>query len=300
VDRILRREFDAIARDRNSGATELALRAVKGLELWIGRHAHPGEQDILAIARALLRAQPSLAPLLRLANDVALAADADAPVKELQRVARDFGDLLRTASRKVARRFSQQLAISRPRVVATYSYSSTVIAALIASRAKLACVICSESRPRCEGRATAEKLTRAGIAVKFFTDAGLMNVVDSARMVVLGADALLGRAFVNKIGSSALLAQAHSLRVPVLVLADSSKFCPEPLAAAALRLRLGEASELWRKPPELVAAENPYFEYVRLSPGVCVMTERGPMTQEQVRTAMKNIQISPQLWTLTD
>jgi len=107
VDRILHREFEAIARDRNSGATELALRAVKGLELWIGRHAHPGEQDILAIDRALLRAQPSLAPLLRLANDVALAADADAPVKKLQRVARDVGDLVRTASRKIGRRLSR-------------------------------------------------------------------------------------------------------------------------------------------------------------------------------------------------
>jgi translation initiation factor 2B subunit (eIF-2B alpha/beta/delta family) len=118
-------------------------------------------------------------------------------------------------------------------------------------------------------------------------------------MVVLGADALLGRAFVNKIGSSALLAQARSMRVPVLVLADASKFCPEPLAAA-LRLRLGEASELWRKPPQLVAAENPYFEYVRLNPGVRVVTERGPMTQEQIRKAMKNIQISPRLRTFTD
>src|SRR5712692_5365155 len=105
---MLRRELDAIARDRNSGATELALRAVKGLELWIGRHAHPGEQDILAIARALLHTQPSLAPLLRLANDVALAADAHVPVKELRRVAKDFGDLLRTASRKIARRSEER------------------------------------------------------------------------------------------------------------------------------------------------------------------------------------------------
>jgi ribose 1,5-bisphosphate isomerase len=300
VDRILRRELHAIARDRNSGATELALRAVKGLELWIGRHAHPREQDVLAIARALLRAQPSLAPLLRLANDVALAADAYVPVKELRRVARDFGDLLRTASRKIAERFSRHLAISRPRVIATYSYSSTVIAALLASRARLDSVMCSESRPRCEGRATAEKLVHAGIAVKFFTDAGLMNAVGSARMVVLGADALLGRAFVNKVGSSALLAQAYAMRVPILVLADSSKFCPEPLAAAALRRRLGEASEVWRNPPELVAVENPYFDCVPLSPGVCVVTERGPMTQEQIRKAMKNIQISPRLRTFPD
>ncbi len=301
MDRLLRREFDVIACDHNSGAAELTLRAVKGLQQWLRRTSQPVEQDILAVARALLRVQPSMAPLLRLANEVTLAADTDVPSAEIRRVARDFGDLLRTANRKIAKRLSRHLAaVTKPRDIATYSYSSTVVAALIAARAKVDLVLCSESRPRCEGRATAEKLARAGIEVMFFTDAALMSAALSARAIVLGADAVLGRAFVNKIGTHALLTQAHSMGIPVLLLADSSKLCPEPVVASALQLRFGEAGELWRNPPNLVLPWNLYFEHVRFIPNLRVITEQRTMTPEQVRMAIKNIRISPRLRTLGD
>src|SRR2546425_777114 len=73
MDRLLRQQLEAIARDRRSGAAQLALRAVTDLQSWLRRHPKPTEQELLDIASALLRAQPSMAPLLRLANELALA-----------------------------------------------------------------------------------------------------------------------------------------------------------------------------------------------------------------------------------
>ncbi len=57
MDRLLRRELDAIARDRRSGAAELALRAVTALQSGLRRHPQPSKQELLDIARALLRVQ---------------------------------------------------------------------------------------------------------------------------------------------------------------------------------------------------------------------------------------------------
>src|SRR5947209_14885478 len=71
MDRLLRQQLEAIARDRRSGAAQLALRAVTDLQSWLRRHPKPTEQELLDIASALLRAQPSMAPLLRLANELA-------------------------------------------------------------------------------------------------------------------------------------------------------------------------------------------------------------------------------------
>ncbi len=50
MDRLLRRELDAIARDRRSGAAELALRAVTALQSWSRRHPQPSKQELLDIA----------------------------------------------------------------------------------------------------------------------------------------------------------------------------------------------------------------------------------------------------------
>lgn len=300
MDRLLRRELAAIAHDHSSGASELTLRAVKAVRLWLRRRIRPTEHDILTVARALFRAQPSMAPFLRLANEVALAADEHDPTAELRRGVKDFAILLRTANRRIAKHFSRRLATAPARVLATYSYSSTVVAALIASRAKLDSVQCSESRPGFEGRRTARKLAGAGIEVLFLTDAALMSAVRAAGAVVLGADAVFSRRFINKAGTRALAAHARRAGIPVLLLADSSKLCPEPLAAAGLRLRYGKASELWRNAPRHVLPSNPYFEYVLLDSGISVITERGTLTPRQVRNAIRNIRISPRLHTICD
>ena len=51
MDRLLRQKLDAIARDRRSGAAELALRAVTDLQSWLRRHPKPTEQELLALLR---------------------------------------------------------------------------------------------------------------------------------------------------------------------------------------------------------------------------------------------------------
>ncbi len=295
MDRLLRRELDAIARDRTSGAAELALRAVKALQTWLRRHSKPSEQELLEIARALLTAQPSMAPLLRLANEVALAVDSAKPARRLAETTAGFGRLLRTAPQRIARLFGRALGPGRTQLLATYSCSSTVVRALQFARRRIAVVLCSESRPGNEGRATASQLVAAGTPVIFSTDLALASRMDQVSAFATGADAILPHGFVNKAGTDVLIACARKAHTPVWVLADTTKFVPQSMAARLSIARAGKESEIWRQAPAGVRIINPLFEPAPFFSAIRVLTERGWMGPKDVREELRKIRVSSRL-----
>ena len=276
MDRLLRRVLKEITRDRRSGAAELALRGVAALQAWLHRHRQPTEQELLEVARALLCVQPSMAPLLRLANEVALAADAEVPAKTLMNSLVEFRRLLRTAPNAIAERFRRALQGKRPRQIVIYSYSSTVVNALIRAKSRIDCVYCSEGRPAYEGRDAAEKLARAGIQVWFETDAALLEeVAIGQNVIVLGADAVLFRGFVNKVGTNAIVPLALQAGAPVWILADTSKFWPEsPFQSNLWMGTYGHPGEIWKEAPRRVRVWNPYFEVAKFFGRMRFLTER--------------------------
>jgi translation initiation factor 2B subunit (eIF-2B alpha/beta/delta family) len=323
VDRTLRRELDAIRRDTRSGAAELTLRGVAALQAWLERRGPLQQAELLEVACALLDAQPSMAPLVRLANQAALAADAADPRRSFGLSLSEFRSMLRTAPRRIARHFAQAL---RPggRTVATYSYSSTVLHALQHSRKRIARVLCSESRPGNEGRVTARQLAGAGIEVVLMTDAALLSQLPRADLFLSGADAIAHFGFVNKVGTQALVMRARRAHIQVWVLADTSKFLPcrgQPAQPAGGLLRFRESDGLHRSPeigqlarshnvadrprrevwpgaPEGVEILNPYFELVEFFPGLRLLTEKGRMSPADVRETLKKIRVSPRLQAL--
>ena len=175
MDQWLRRDLDAIAADRSSGAAELALRACVALQQWTRRHSNITRDELLAIARALLFAQPAMAPLLRLANEVALAAEERVPSRYLARALKHFSSTVRTGPGRIARHFRSALRGGDKKIITTYSYSSTVLQAILAARAQIWQVICSEGRPGLEGRKTVEQILRRGkgVGACLTTDAAL-------------------------------------------------------------------------------------------------------------------------------
>src|SRR5487761_407280 len=199
MDQRLRRDLDAIAADRSSGAAELALRACLALQQWVRRHSKISRNDLLTAARALLIAQPAMAPLLRLANELALATEPPAPSRYLARIARHFRSALGKGD---------------PKIIITYSYSSTVLQAIVAARSRIWQVICSEGRRGVEGRKTVEQILRLGkgVGASLTTDAALHMFTTYSHALVVGAHAL-------------------QIRCPVWVLADTSKLLPPEIDA---------------------------------------------------------------------
>lgn len=302
MDRLLRHQLDAIGRDRHSGAAELALQAVAALQAWLRQHPKPSEAELIEIARVLLHVQPSMAPILRLANCAALAADDEDPSNALWRAAVDMRDALRTAPERIARQFAAALRHRTRWDIATYSYSATVAEALRRARSRIRSVHCSESRPSMEGRAMATRLASAGIHVVLETDASLFSQIEEQDLVVLGADQIGERSFVNKIGTKTVITRATDAGKPVWVLGDTTKFLPRGISLAVTRLgaKPQPTWQVWRTPPRGVEISNEYFERTHYRSGVRLLTERGWMTRAEVRRELKKVHISPRLKHLAD
>lgn len=293
-------EFRRIARDRTSGAAELALRAVAAVEGWLRRHANPNEAEVEDLVVRLLHLQPSMAPLLRLANEVALAADSGRPGPALARGVKEFRKRLEGAPRRIAKLFAGELNGDSPWPVAIFSYSSTVVAAVAGARRRISSVLTSECRPGMEGLVSVAKLAKAGVQVRLATDTGLLSLVQGARVVVVGADAVLSHAFVNKIGTRVLYLRAREARCQMWVLTDSTKLLPEAIAAPFWRPSDGPPGEVWPRPTRRVQVLNPLFEHTELGDDVRVLTEAGWLDAGQVREAVEAIRISPRLKRLAE
>ena len=298
MDRILRRELDAIARDNTSGAAELTLRASIAVQSWLKRELQPRQEALVTVARALQDTQCMMAPMWRLANEIALAADACQSAFSLRRRIGTFSRRVRTGPAKIARHFVRALRGKPDNLLLTYSYSSTVAKALIAARAQILGVYCSEGRPAYEGRAMARLLGDARIGVLFCADAQLLaSNFGMWNIVVLGADALLPYTFWNKVGTDVIVANARKRRARVFILADTTKFWPDSMFGLGPHLAGTEHNRqaLWRNPPRRVSLMAGVFDAAPIPERAFILTERGPMSPPQMRRAMKKIQISPRL-----
>ena len=257
----------ALAADRESGASALVARAVSLLA-----QARGEGREVLDRAAALVcRAQPAMAPLWNAAG-LALADAADQGIR-LERFAQQSGRALEAIARLAADLVEDNGGGERR--LATCSSSGSVLAACqaLAARGPLR-VACAEGRPALEGRQLAARLAASGIAVDFYSDAGLGHGLRHSEALLVGADAVAPGWFVNKAGTAALAALAAHTGLPVYVLAGRDKFLP---AGLAQRLSLGGGSpaELWARPAARVTVHNPYFESIPLDLVAALVTDTG-------------------------
>jgi hypothetical protein len=200
-------EVRSVARDRQSGAAQLARRAATALEI-----LPPGE--ILEALAVLLAGHPSMAPLWRLGTCVLEAEEHPA-------AARRFVAALDRETEAAA---DAAVAALGSRVL-TFSYTATVIEALARCGAERGIsVACSLSEPEGEGARTADALRSRGVEADVLEDADALELVRSVDTVVVGADAVTPTSLVNKAGTKAVAAAAWVARVPFVVLAGELKF----------------------------------------------------------------------------
>ncbi|HXG42126.1 MAG TPA: NUDIX domain-containing protein [Dehalococcoidia bacterium] len=260
---------ESIAADRRRGARQLALAALEAL----AAAASDAPSRLRAAACYLARSRPGIpAVALAVAHAYRRAAGSPDPVAELGRA--------RAELERTAREAASQAASHLPAgTIATYSRSSTVLAALLARRP--ARVLLSEGRPGQEGLQLARELAGAGIAVTLVADAQLPGLVAEAEAVVVGADALLADgSFVNKAGTLALALAARRHRVPFYVVAEAWKALPPGVAPFPEE---GEADEI--APPTMgVTVRNPYFETTPASLVTAYLTEGGALPPAALRS----------------
>jgi translation initiation factor eIF-2B subunit delta len=112
--------------------------------------------------------------------------------------------------------------------VLTHSSSRTVFDALVLAQGEVGGidVICTESRPVCEGTVLAGELRKAGIRAEVVTDASMFRVMEQVDLAVCGADSVSEAGVTNKTGTALLALAARELDRPLYALCGSQKFLP--------------------------------------------------------------------------
>ena len=198
------------------GASALARQALAALRRYADVHPRD-ERDILRCAETLRDARPSMAAVGRLLQHwIDTLPDGRSPAGA--RAVAHCDALLALADR--ARRDAVRLARERlariPGTVVTHSASGTVRDAL-AERSP-ADIVAAVSHPGGEGRAFA-----AALGARCIEDAEAVRLAAQCGAVLVGADAIGRRSFVNKVGTRPLAIAARRAGRPFLVVAESFK-----------------------------------------------------------------------------
>ena len=162
--------------------------------------------------------------------------------------------------------------------ILTHCHSTNVINALIYSKkkGKKFEVYNTETRPLYQGRITAEELSKNGIKVTNFVDSAMHEAIYKSDLILIGADAILKKVAINKIGSGLITELAFFHKKPIYIAADSWKFSPRNV-----KIEERDFHEVWMYAPKKIKIRNPAFEKVEKKKITKIITELGNMKYEE-------------------
>lgn len=290
-----------LAADNTSGAVEIATRAAEALVLFAGeadaQDATSFLWQLVSTGKALIQAQPSMAPLSNLVNSVIAsvqgARDVDSARRAASTTARDFGVKLHTRSRRIAQQALPLLPSGSS--VLTHSRSSTVMAALqlATTHGRQLEVVCTESRPIYEGRAVAASLAEEGIKTTLITDSAAGHFMNQVDLVMVGADSVSTDGVVNKMGTFPIALAARAQGVPFYALCGTEKFLPPDYPH--FRIEPKDPQEVWPGHPEEVKVLNLYFDVTPLDYVSGMVTERGLLAGGELDKILEQLKIHEML-----
>ena len=161
-------------------------------------------------------------------------------------------------------------------------------------------MICSETRPRWQGRKTAHELAANGIDTTLFVDSAIHMYQPEADLVLIGADAVGGGLLYNKIGSYMVVDFAKRGGIPSYSVCETQKF--DPL------IGIGYVQPVEQRPPgEVIDGDvpfrvrNPAFETVPVEMFSGIITEIGVIRPDEVDAIMHRYDsLIPELKRLVD
>lgn len=174
--------------------------------------------------------------------------------------------------------------------VFTHCHASTVTKILITAwkQGKKFTVRNTETRPKFQGRKTAEELAAAGIPVIHSVDSAGRLGMKKSDMFLFGADAITAEGnVVNKIGTTMFVEFARLYQIPVYSCTNSWKFDPETITGADEEIEERDAKEVWENAPAGVKIINPAFELTAADQINGIITELGVYKPETLVTEIK-------------
>lgn len=175
--------------------------------------------------------------------------------------------------------------VRNKKIIFTHCHSSTVSSALIYSRdfSKKFEVYSTETRPLYQGRITAKELANKNIKVTSFVDSAMRQAINSSDLILIGADAILKKGVINKIGSATIAEIANNHKKPVYIVSDSWKYYPKKV-----KIEERDFHEVWKNAPKNVKVRNPAFELVPKKMISKIISEFGVLSYQKFLRKVSN------------
>ena len=301
--------IEEISRDNLSGAQELARKAGSIVCRLIEEKKSSPLEELRGIVHevcgALLNAQPAMASLFnlfdRILPELDRAASGAAAASAVRASSQAFIEEMQGHNRKISARIFDL--IKKEGVIITHSASRSVREALrhCWKEGKRFSVICTESRPACEGTILASHLAEQGIPTSLTTDALCLSLMMAPphgnkenRIVLVGADSVSLHGLTNKAGTLGLAMTARNCSIPFYALAGSEKFLPSTFPIEkAIQERPPE--EILSPPPDGLRIINRYFDITPLPYLTAVVTEQGILPPQDLEEQLEKLTPHAQL-----
>ncbi len=149
--------------------------------------------------------------------------------------------------------------ISNNSKIMTHCHSNTIEQALVSAHksGKKFSIMNLEARPLMQGHITAKRLSKQGIPVTLSVDSSMDSLIEKCDFIILGADAVIKKGVINKVGSRAISELAYSHKKPVYILTDSWKF-----SKSQVPIEQRDKREVWKNAPSKIKINNPSFELI--------------------------------------
>lgn len=284
--------------DLLSGAAEIALRAITVFQTVIkSNEKEPPavmKEHLVKTARALVDAQPAMAPLFHLSNTVLMGIEKAKTNEEIERDCQAALDRFEKTLCDSAGEIAEKVydLIPPGELVFAYSFSSTVVTSLLNARSKgkYFRVACTEARPANEGRKLAARLANGGIEVIHTFDNALGLILSNCSAAFMGCDCVGKPGVVNKVGSWSLAVACRELGVPIYALSGTEKFVQDDrLFEFENHERPGE--EVWDAAPKGVRILNHQFELVPFNLLSGLVTERGILKEQDIDQYISKLEV---------
>ena len=294
----------AIKEDNISGASLISRKAAKTISLFTQQTKAKTIQayysSLLRIGKGLISAQPDMVSIFNLVNSILIAVEEKKDkltLEQLNNIVRKKAGEFHKRSLESLERMAEfgQTLIFNGCTILTYSFSGGVFYILkkAKDKGKRFEVVVSESRPMFEGRKLALSLGKLGIPVTLVTDAALSLYVKKSDLVLVGADSISEKNFVNKVGTYGLSLLAEEFGIPFYVASDKTKFISEKWRKSPKPL--ADPEEVLSRKLKNVKTENQYFEEIPLLYCTKIITPYGFISPTQVPAEIRKTKISRKL-----
>lgn len=288
--------------DLMSGAAELALRAITIFQAVLASDAADStnklKERLTATARSLIDAQPAMAPIFHLCNTVLLAVQKSATVEDVkvdcQAALDKFEKTLCDSAAVIADEVFDL--IPPGELIFAYSFSSTVVSALLNARAKgrYFRVACTEARPSMEGRKLASRLASGGIEVIHTFDNAMGLILPNCSTAFMGCDCVGSPGVVNKVGSWVLAVACRELSIPLYALSGTEKIVSDD-RLFEFEKHERPSEEVWDFTTKGIRVLNHQFDLVPFNLLSGLVTERGILKEPDIEQFKSQLEVHESL-----